>query len=338
MLDGVWIVIDSLKDENRGSAPLSYLRHMGVDLGAVALVMATHWHDDHVAGISQLYREAGNAALALPLAMTAPEFHAFASVAVGKDIGQLSSGLTEMSGLAAVRKSQARPAPIRTQAAMQVFRRQSSSGHNISLSAVSPSAADVEDFLEAVSAPIVGSPIIQRIMPKNPNDISVACLLSAGNEDILLGADLERGGRPERGWRAVTAARLPTDPKSSVFKIPHHGSENAHSEEVWQDMLEPEPICIMAPYNRGRGVPKQSDVDRIKALTPNAYVTTQSPFRKYRGVSAYIEKSIESTGFKAQSLPREVGVVRLRKQMGSPNWAVQNFGGAVHIDRFVARA
>ncbi|QYF87133.1 MBL fold metallo-hydrolase [Brevundimonas sp. PAMC22021] len=336
-LDGTWIVIDSLKYENRDAAPLAYLTQMGVGPEAIRVVMATHWHDDHVAGLAQVYSVATNADLVLPLAMTTQEFRAFASIAVGKDMGQLSSGLTEMSDLAAVRKSQARPAPIRAQASMQIFRERSSFGHQICLTAVSPSAADVEDFLAAISAPHIGSPLVGRLMPKNPNDISTACILSMGDENVLLGADLEVGGRPERGWQAVLTARLNSDPRASVFKIPHHGSENAHHDSVWSEMLNEEPVCILAPYNRGRGVPKKADADRIQALTSHAYITTQSPFRKYRGVSSYVEKSLESSGIRAQSLPREVGVIRLRKRISDAKWNVTNFGGAVHLSQFVAR-
>jgi len=54
-----WAVIDSCIDSNTGQpAAIAYLENMGVDpASAVDLIMATHWHDDHISGsTSQRWR------------------------------------------------------------------------------------------------------------------------------------------------------------------------------------------------------------------------------------------------------------------------------------------
>jgi glyoxylase-like metal-dependent hydrolase (beta-lactamase superfamily II) len=57
-----WIVVDSCYDPKLGNClPLLYLKEIGVDVkNSVKAVVCTHWHDDHIKGISQLYAEAEN--------------------------------------------------------------------------------------------------------------------------------------------------------------------------------------------------------------------------------------------------------------------------------------
>lgn len=54
--DNHWIIIDSCIDSDTGSpAAITYLEGLGVDPGeAVKVIVATHWHDDHIGGISTL--------------------------------------------------------------------------------------------------------------------------------------------------------------------------------------------------------------------------------------------------------------------------------------------
>jgi glyoxylase-like metal-dependent hydrolase (beta-lactamase superfamily II) len=52
-----WIVVDSCTDaESKRPVALEYLETIGVDAAThVSLVIATHWHDDHIGGFGKLY-------------------------------------------------------------------------------------------------------------------------------------------------------------------------------------------------------------------------------------------------------------------------------------------
>jgi len=72
-----WAIVDSCIDpaDNRTPAPLAYLRHIGVDVArSVVLVIATHWHDDHVRGLGNILAACGNATFACSYALKSQEF------------------------------------------------------------------------------------------------------------------------------------------------------------------------------------------------------------------------------------------------------------------------
>ena len=59
---GDWLLIDScVSDRPAGPASLIYLDAIGVSPSDVQVVVATHWHDDHVRGIAQVFEACENA-------------------------------------------------------------------------------------------------------------------------------------------------------------------------------------------------------------------------------------------------------------------------------------
>src|SRR5947209_16424 len=77
---GKWIIVDSCIDpKSKSPVALQYLKEMGYDLAsAVVMIIATHWHDDHVRGISQVMAECPNAEFVVSIAMSSKEFIAMA--------------------------------------------------------------------------------------------------------------------------------------------------------------------------------------------------------------------------------------------------------------------
>ena len=52
---GEWIIVDSCINDAREPQALEYLRAIGVEPDeAVSLIVATHWHDDHIRGMAKV--------------------------------------------------------------------------------------------------------------------------------------------------------------------------------------------------------------------------------------------------------------------------------------------
>jgi glyoxylase-like metal-dependent hydrolase (beta-lactamase superfamily II) len=91
-----WIIVDSCIDPiSKEPIPLSYLHQIGVKpIEAVKQVIATHWHDDHIRGLSKIIRECKSAEFVCSAALRSNEFLTITS-AYAKRSMMKSSGVQE---------------------------------------------------------------------------------------------------------------------------------------------------------------------------------------------------------------------------------------------------
>lgn len=106
------------------------------------------------------------------------------------------------------------------------------------------------------------------------NNYSVCVLLSQGENHYLFTGDLEKLGEES------LVEKNPTLPKCKLFKAGHHGS-NTSSNTVLLEKIKPDIVCVCCccgnmeyaekPEN---DFPAQAFVDRVAEYTPNVFVTT----------------------------------------------------------------
>ena len=75
--EGDWIVVDScLGAPGEGPVALRYLSELGVNVSsAVRLVVVTHWHNDHIVGIGEVFSKATVAQLVCSAAVDVEDFY-----------------------------------------------------------------------------------------------------------------------------------------------------------------------------------------------------------------------------------------------------------------------
>lgn len=303
-----WVVVDSCIDsETKQPAALTYFQAIGVDpKEAVRLIIATHWHDDHIRGLSRLLAQCQNARFCCSSALTHKEFLATVENYEAQPAMKVTSGLREISEV--YQELQARPAPVRTPIYALPNRTVFSlpaeeSGHGIECRVwtLSPSDIQYQKFLDELTLLMPGvKETKRRVILQGPNHISVVTWISIGGIDLLLGGDLEETGEEDTGWSVVVASTERPHGKASIFKIPHHGSVTAHHDAVWQQMIVPRPYAILSPYNRGhKKLPSPADIQRIMAYTEHAYSTSSlrtSAARKAARPTAVIKTIREIVG------------------------------------------
>lgn len=327
-----WVLIDSLRTAQGNPAPLVYLNSLGVNPAkALRYIIATHWHDDHVAGISEIFSQCPDAHMAIPAAMAMDEWRAFRRSVTASGSEKFSSGVAELERVAVLRRELNRPAFIRANANRLLVQTDGSAwahGLSVEIRLLSPSDHDIEAFharLAAMSAPLP----VARVPSFPRNDLSVATWISIGEHRMLLGADLEVTGDLRTGWDAILqSAAQPQGRPAGLFKIAHHGSANGHHADVWSRYLKEKPHAALAPFSRAPLLPRQSDVDRIVELTPNAF-TTGSAGRKAKNRDVAVERTIRENGHRLRA-KGQVGQVRFRidPRNADAEWSVELIGGA----------
>jgi len=260
--NGHWVVIDSCLLEDTGiPMALAYFEALGTRPDAnIKAVIATHRHDDHYKGLSKVMQAAPDARVCISLALTRPEFLKFAArmrknkmAIAGTKLEEFSTAISEIKDRKARGLVNFSFAHVRTQL-HAVPAAQSGHGLPCEVMALSPSDGDVLDFLQRIflATPQKRTPK-RSISSAEPNEVSVVTLIKIGHIEILLGADLENSGRPTSGLEAIIAnhrvARFGAG--ASLYKIGHHGSENAYDANIWAELLVKDASAVVTPWRKG---------------------------------------------------------------------------------------
>jgi hypothetical protein len=272
-----WVIIDSCIDSGTNEpAALQYLGNIGVDAkSCVSHVIATHWHDDHVGGLSEIIETCSNAQFCCAAALTRSEFLNLVT-AFNKRTIAVSTGLSEIEKILRILKKR-RVQPHYVLGDMPVLTLPATAlAPEARITALSPVNAEYVRFLQSLAKFVPNDLTTKHRFPRpDENDISIAVLLTVGDVCALLGADLETTSAADRGWNAVLASTNRPKELATLFKVPHHGSVTGHHDRVWSDMLSSEPVAILTPWNRGSKLPTRGDRARIEAFAPRSFISTR---------------------------------------------------------------
>ena len=321
--NGVWVLVDSCLATDKKPRALAYLESIGVmPAQAVRLIVATHWHDDHIRGMARLVEVCGRADFCCAGVLCQKEFLAAVHALEGRHLSAAGSGLREMHGVFS-RLRQGHVPLKQAVANRPIFSRKA-----CTIWALSPSDGAFLKFLKSIGGLLPREGEAKTRVPSlSPNEAAVALWVEIGDIRLLLGSDVEKGAWAE----ILNSSERPTN-KASAFKVPHHGSMSAHEPVVWKEMLDADPLAVLTPWRRcGRSLPTQRDAQRILSHTPNAYSTARTSSSTSRRSTA-VERTIRESGVKLRRLVLSPGALRLRRQVASrAGWEVEMFGPACHL-------
>lgn len=305
---GAWIVIDSCIDpKTKRSAPLDYLESIGVvPESAIRLVVASHWHADHVRGLHQIYSAAKSAKFSCAESLARNEFLTLAKI-YSMEPGKIPLGPEELyKCLATVRERTAQSGTQQHRwAGPDRILWQTSNHDSVKVRLITLSPSD-EMHSRAIQMMLNYIKVLKSgfaepsLLASCPNDVAVALLLEINGRQILLGSDLEQESNATVGWSAVLAGEAVRDSKCCAFKVAHHGSYSGYSEAVWEQHMEARPLAFITPFRHGKHrIPTDEDRARILAFTGEAYISadpnlsTKAP-KKSAKVQAIVGNTIKN--------------------------------------------
>jgi beta-lactamase superfamily II metal-dependent hydrolase len=331
---GEWMVVDSCIDSSSGRpVALQYLEGLGVEPSdAVRLVVATHAHDDHIAGIANVLLACQSASFVRPAATTREEFVALLEADEESEVSLRVAAYREYRLVEQIlesrhRGSMTRPV-IRGLADRVLFERvESATLPAARVLALSPSDEALDRSLVALRALLPTGGVIRRLSTNDPNTMALALSIEVGDATVLLGADLESGPIPNCGWAGVSKNVLLPAQKATVYKVAHHGSSGAHSQFVWSSLLNDEVIAILSPHRRGRTpLPSPQDRARICAVAPRSYITADPDFRMMGGSTRARAAEIRGAVETVRLAEGETGQIQLRRSLvAGSDWRIELF-------------
>jgi hypothetical protein len=334
------MVVDSCVTGAGTPAALEYLESRGIaPASSVKMVVATHWHDDHIRGLDAILRACPASRFFCSDALLSEQFLTLVRVAGTHSLMRSGSGVDEFDGIIAELRRRARGSSQRlagsglqyARANRRLWRREVDGAEVWSLS---PSDAEFETSVRALGAllPIPGEiPRARtRVASIRPNTTAVVLWIHVPEAEILLGADLEEDGYDDSGWSAIVGSNERPASRASFFKVAHHGSETGHHPSVWTHMLAAEPKAALTPFRRGSvSLPKPKDVSRLKELTPNLFTTCALPASRAKPGHPVVAKAFREGTLEIHRM-RAPGRVSAYAS-GHGDWRLELSGGAERL-------
>jgi beta-lactamase superfamily II metal-dependent hydrolase len=333
-----WMVVDSCLDKNSGrAASLAYLEEIGVEPAShVELVVCTHWHDDHIRGMSSILSACPNARFVCSTSLRESAF--LELVALGETIrGPHGGGLNEFGRIfqqIILRRQRQEPSPLETCHAGTVLVDQVEESAQLRIESLSPSDTDHQRMMRAFAEKkdqLLSAEFKQTVPSIHPNLGSIVLRLQIGGQRILLGADMEKRKSPESGWNAILINTRPGS-EADLYKIAHHGSETGDMPEIWSQLLIPNCPAVLAPNQRlSNPIPRPSDVERILSHTKSAFATAPSYLKRKR-LEQPTDRLLRNREITIYEIPSSQGQIRARFSPGSDDvWSIATFGRAFKL-------
>jgi len=327
-----WIIVDScLNPKTRKPAGLEYLKSIGVSADYVQLVIATHWHDDHIRGLSETLKACKNSEFVMSEALRQEEFLTLLSHFGTEPMIKGSSGTQEFFSILNHLEEVGKP-PKRAIADRTLWLK--SKPFQSGITSLSPSDRSIylSNWQIAKRIQEIGFRK-ERLLSITPNHSAVVLWVQIHEIAVLLGSDLEVTTDKGCGWIAILESKTRPNGKADFFKVPHHGSENGDHPRIWDELISKNAVIALTPFQQGgTKLPRNSDIQRICQQRSRCYITATHRKKKVK-TDRTVDKMIEKVGGirSRRKVHGDFGQLRVRGGMSiksSSEWKIETIDGS----------
>lgn len=312
-----FVVVDSFLNPNSGRPiALDYLDCLGISYKKIKQVIITHWHDDHIRGISEIILKANeNVQVVLNPVIKDSIFLKY--MQKGTEEGG-DNGLYEFSKVMHYiksHKSNVRFAHRDT----RIFSNEDC--YPTELYTLAPQDSELLKYIETYIYPNLNERISAPYYHSD-NELSLVLLLKCNQDGALLGGDLQNSRDKNLGWDIVVDNYSHKKTRSSFYKVPHHGSITGFNGRIWSVILGDNPYSVITAFNKGKKLPEESEIERIKKLSKCVYVVGGTQRDKI------IERRIRhiTRNTQIETSIAQVGMVRYRRKIDIDQSTIEHYG------------
>lgn len=335
-----WIIVDScVNPETKRPLSIEYLEKIGVDYASkVKHIICTHWHDDHILGISKALELCTNAVFCMPCVNDTKKFVHYVSLDSSKlKKGSLAS-FVEFKNCLDIIDLRDNKTIRRLKSDLAIYSNQMSLSNNKKITnqlfSLSPSESVITNFDKEIATLLNDFGMSKKaVVEKSANENSSVIYFKYGEFSALLGADLEVTPKKNEGWKDIYNNSVLIKGKSIIYKIPHHGSENGYDQSIYNKLIDPNAISKLSTWNRSSKLPQQKMIDVYKSHTNNLYMTsTVNTSKKPKKRDKGTEKIIDLFSRSLTEVKFNEGIVRTRHSLiDEKNITVETHGTAFKI-------
>lgn len=290
LTDNKWMIIDSCTADGE-VLPLYYLQQKEVNLDDVVFVMCTHWHSDHVRGLSNVIDACHNAKLILPAFFTQKKAYEVLFAGSVTNQSPVAKELHACLNVIKVREGALKkPMYLGPRDELKTI---NCDGVNVEVRSFSPS-----DYMKELYDKLLALSTFQEMANTDmePNMCSSVIDISTSNQqlNVLLGADLECNREHKddlncktncadcfaMGWCniVVESERYKERAKYNYIKAAHHSSVTGYCPNLMDTKVDKDSTIITTTvFENGAGVrlPKQDMMKLYLSKADNYFITAQ---------------------------------------------------------------
>lgn len=316
--DARWLLVDScINPDTKNPATEEYLNSIGVDDGQVDAIVVSHWHDDHVRGMSSLASRYTDAVIFISTVFNDKDAKAFLAAYGGNNLSPHTGGAKELFSTVSSSNN----------VSFAGHRTLVIDSNSVRVTALSPMPGAMAQSVAHFAQYIPKKDGAKNYAPEpRTNFESIVLHVDFGNDAILLGSDLEE--HVSYGWSAVASDRWSGARRNaSVYKVAHHGSNSGECSNIWSNLLQADPIISMTPWALGgKRLPTVQDKRRLKTQSSNVYISSGSSNSPQMDINQL--KRLKDIAGDVRLVDGGFGMVRHRKKAGSSAWSTELFGSA----------
>lgn len=312
-----FIVIDSFINPDSGRPiALDYLDCMNIPYEKIKMVIITHWHDDHIKGISEIVKAAGkDVCMVLNPIIKDKDFLNVILRAISE---------SENNGVSEFRKVweciEGHEIEIKFSIAdKRIF--SDEENDSAELYGLAPQDSEILDYIKSFITRNESNLNISSYY-QSDNDLSLVLLLKKNGYGALLGGDLENSNDNSRGWNAIVNNYSHKSTHPNIYKVPHHGSKTAFNEKIWTEILDKKPISVITVFNRNKKLPDDEEIQKMMKLSKKVYIVGGT--QKDKAFSHKVKKSAPQVKIESEKLV--VGMFRYRKNISNGTDSIEHFG------------
>ena len=330
-----WYTIDSCRNPNTSNpVALEYLKQIGISSKSIIGVVISHWHDDHIYGVSEILQNANkNAKTFISSAICSEVFMETLQVlnpGTAEGITTINSkisnrGITEISRILCIHQKRHNKNIANyfryVEDGFQLFSNKFCSMHSI---APSPKVT-LANFQRVYNRDKLSDVPIPD--PGGENPASVVVSLKFEDFYSIFGGDLAKIKKSSgiNPWDDVMNTIVKPIIPAINFKFPHHGSRTGHHLKFWNSFIDSKACWFGTAYS-GSGLPRRDEVEEMLKYTSKIYLTTVPRPSKYhrKGPKAKKAKKHLRRFINTKTLLTDVGHIQIRVKNGIPTIKLNN--------------
>lgn len=350
-----WMIIDSCRAGGK-VLPLYYLDKIDVNLEDVLFVVCTHWHSDHVKGLTDVINSCPNARLVMPA--FSDKKKVFETLFKGS-ISNQSPIAKELHGcLKVIRQREGKLKRPMYLGPRDDIKTVVCNGVNVDLRSFSPS-----DHARTLYNDMLARSTFEEMADTDleSNMCSSVLDITTNNKQlsVLLGADLEcnRADKnnlncktsckdcSEMGWCNIImeSEKYQERVKYNYIKASHHSSVNGYCPELMDNKVDKEnTIVTTTVFENGAGVrlPQAIMLQQYLSVVDNYFITARQPKPiVVKDEKTEIEDMKNSGVKKVNAVETECGIVTTRFKINTGVLASNHlWGSARKVDKDVLAA